>query len=198
MKKKTFIMILALVLAFGVAVGGTLALLTSKSQEVTNTFTVGDINIKLDESTLKTDGTLDTNTRTQTNTYKTVPGKTYPKDPTVTVLANSEACYLFIKVTETNNTITGLDGKAVQYTIDSGWTQYTGTTDVWYREVSAVTADTPFKILTGDTVTINSKLTKEMVETFNNNKPAINFVAVAVQKDSVTLAQAYDEANAKW
>lgn len=198
MKKRTLMVLVALVLVFGIAVGGTLALLTSKSAEVTNTFTVGDINIKLDESKLKEDGTLDTSNRVQQNTYKTVPGKTYPKDPTVTVLNGSEACYLFVKVTETNNTITGLDGKVVSYTVDSSWTQYPGTTDVWYRTVPAATADTPFQVLTNDQVTVNSKLTKAMVQTFNENKPAINFIAVAVQQDSVTLAEAYAEASAQW
>ena len=32
------------------------------------------------------------------NKYKLIPSHTYVKDPTITVLANSEACYLFVKV----------------------------------------------------------------------------------------------------
>ena len=88
MKKKTLALVLALTLLVAGVVGGTLAWLTDQTAEVKNTFTVGDINIGLTETT--TD-------------YKMVPGNTIAKDPTVTVKANSEACWLFVKVTESTN-----------------------------------------------------------------------------------------------
>ena len=44
---KLFVMMLALVLVFGCAVGGTIAWLTVKTAPVVNTFTYGDINIEL-------------------------------------------------------------------------------------------------------------------------------------------------------
>ena len=88
MKKKTLALVLALTLLVAGVVGGTLAWLTAQTAEVKNTFTVGDINIGLTETT--TD-------------YKMVPGNTIAKDPTVTVKANSEACWLFVKVTESEN-----------------------------------------------------------------------------------------------
>ena len=67
---KALALVLVVVLLFGGALGGTLAWLTAKTDTVTNTFTVGDINIDLTETT--TD-------------YKLVPGNTIAKDPTVTV-----------------------------------------------------------------------------------------------------------------
>ena len=45
MKKKTVALLLACVMALGVAVGGTLAWLTDTTQEVKNTFTDSNINI---------------------------------------------------------------------------------------------------------------------------------------------------------
>lgn len=77
MKKKTFIIALCLALVVAFAAGGAIAWLTATTGTVTNTFTVGNIDIDLTETT--TD-------------YKMVPGNTIAKDPKVTVKAGSEAC----------------------------------------------------------------------------------------------------------
>ena len=87
MKKKTLALVLALTLLVAGVVGGTLAWLTDQTAEVKNTFTVGDINIGLTETT--TD-------------YKMVPGNTIAKDPTVTVEEGSDASYVRMKVTFNN------------------------------------------------------------------------------------------------
>ena len=55
MKKRTVALVLAIVLVFAVAVGGTVAYLTSTAN-VKNTFTVGSVNIKLDEAKVTPDG----------------------------------------------------------------------------------------------------------------------------------------------
>lgn len=115
MKKKTLALVLALTLLVAGVVGGTLAWLTDRTAEVKNTFTVGDINIGLTETT--TD-------------YKMVPGNTIAKDPTVTVKANSEACWLFVQVTESENLDT-----FITYAIAEGWTALPGVDGVYYREV---------------------------------------------------------------
>ena len=81
--KKKITLLLSLVLAVAMGIGGTLAWLTAKTEAVKNTFTVGNINITLTETT--------------TN-YKMVPGQTIAKDPKVTVKAGSEACWLFVKI----------------------------------------------------------------------------------------------------
>ena len=168
MKKKTLALVLALTLLVAGVVGGTLAWLTDQTAEVKNTFTVGDINIGLTETT--TD-------------YKMVPGNTIAKDPTVTVKANSEACWLFVKVTESTNL-----KDFITYAIAEGWTALPGVDGVYYREVPASAADQPFSVLKGDAVTVNSDVTKEMLTAKDFANPTLTFKAYAVQKDNVASA----------
>ena len=92
--KKKIALLMACVMAFGVAVGGTLAWLTDKTTPVVNTFTDSDINITLTETD------TDQNTDGEQHDYQMIPGHTITKDPKVTVEAGSEACWLFVKVSE--------------------------------------------------------------------------------------------------
>lgn len=168
MKKKTLALVLALTLLVAGVVGSTLAWLTDQTAEVKNTFTVGDINIGLTETT--TD-------------YKMVPGNTIAKDPAVTVKANSEACWLFVKVTESTDL-----KDFITYAIAEGWTALPGVDGVYYREVPASAADQPFSVLKGDAVTVNSDVTKEMLTAKDFANPTLTFKAYAVQKDNVASA----------
>ena len=70
--------LLALVLVIGCVAGGTVAWLVAKTDPVVNTFTYGNINIALAETTGED--------------YKIIPGKDISKDPKVTVKGGSEAC----------------------------------------------------------------------------------------------------------
>ena len=101
MKKRTVALVLAIVLVFAVAVGGTVAYLTSTAN-VKNTFTVGSVDIKLDEAKVNTAGVVQGTDRVTANDYKLMPGHTYTKDPTVTVLEGSEESYVRMKVTFNN------------------------------------------------------------------------------------------------
>lgn len=96
-KSKALLLTLCAVLLIAASVLGTMAYLTS-TDTVTNTFTVGKVEIKLDE----TDVTNPTGSRVQANSYKLMPGTTYTKDPTVTVLKGSEDSYVRMKVTFNN------------------------------------------------------------------------------------------------
>ena len=96
-KSKALLLTLCAVLLVAASVLGTMAYLTS-TDTVTNTFTVGKVEIKLDE----TDVTNPTGPRVQANSYKLMPGTTYTKDPTVTVLKGSEDSYVRMKVTFNN------------------------------------------------------------------------------------------------
>lgn len=82
---KLLALLVALMLLVGCAAGATLAWLVTKTDPVVNTFTVGDINIELTEPNYKP--TVD-------GKAKILPGDTIAKDPTVTVLENSEDCYV--------------------------------------------------------------------------------------------------------
>ena len=86
--RNTVTAILMFVLVLSFTIGGTLAWLTDTTEPVTNTFTYGDINITLAETT---------------EVYKMVPGNSISKDPSVTVESGSEACWLLVKVEESAN-----------------------------------------------------------------------------------------------
>lgn len=105
--KKALLLTLCAVLLVAASVLGTMAYLTS-TDEVQNTFTVGQVKITLDEAAVNADGTLkykeDGTTladRVQTNEYHLLPGHTYIK-ATIHVDAASEACFISAKVTLTN------------------------------------------------------------------------------------------------
>ena len=181
---KLVVAMLAVTLLIGCAIGGTVAWLTAKTDPVVNTFTYGDINITLDETT--------------GSSYKIIPGVDIKKDPKVTVNANSEACYLFVKIKEENwPTFMEADGKnkKVSYGIATGWEPLAGQAGVYYREVDAAAAKTgaSYYILKGDTtypnglVTVSENLTKAEVNDITT-QPKLTFTAYAVQKDGIADA----------
>lgn len=95
-KSKALLLTLCAVLLVAASVMGTMAYLTS-TDEVNNTFTVGNVKITLDEAKVNIDGTPVTPAeRVKANEYKLLPGHTYTKDPTVTVKAVSESSYVRI------------------------------------------------------------------------------------------------------
>ncbi len=176
MKKKRISLVMALVLVLSCVIGGTLAWLTAQTGPVVNTFTVGNINITLAETT--------------GNEYKMVPGSTISKNPTVTVKANSEACWLFVKVEKS----TDFDD-FMTYAMFDGWTALDSETDVYYREVAASEADTAFAILKGNQVTVKDTVTKGMMDELTvSTYPTLTFTAYAVQKDNIeTVATAWEK-----
>ena len=167
MKKKTLALILALVMVFGAAVGGTIAWLTATTTEVKNTFTVGNIDIELKETT---------------NDYKMVPGNEIDKDPKVTVKANSEACWLFVKIDESEN----LDN-FISYSVDSGWTKLQD--GVYYREVGATTTDVTYPVLTDNKVAVLTTVDKTAMDGLTEaTYPTLTFKAYAIQKANFNTA----------
>ena len=98
--KRSLFTVIALVLTLSVTAFGTVAYMTDRDQ-VVNTFTVGNINIVVDEKNV--DGIPDENgvitpARDQANEYKLIPGMVYDKDPAMTVKAGSEECYVRFRV----------------------------------------------------------------------------------------------------
>lgn len=178
---KLVVAMLAVTLLIGCAIGGTVAWLTAKTDPVVNTFTYGDINIELTE------------TKPENKQAKIIPGVNIEKDPKVTVKANSEACWLFVKVEEAGTFV----ANKVTYSIADGWTALTGQIGVYYREVPAAAADSSFYILAGDTtypngvVKVSENLTKAEVNAITaENQPILTFTAYAVQKDGIDTVEA--------
>lgn len=171
-------LVLALALIVGVAGGATFAWLTAKTDPVVNTFTYGDINITLAEST--------------GSDYKIIPGVNIGKDPKVTVKAGSEACWLFVKVEEEGTFV----ANKVTYSIADGWTKGDGTkipANVYYRAVDAVKNDTDFAVLKDNKIYVSDTLTKKDIKDIpTTTPPKLSITAYAIQKDGMgTAAKAW-------
>lgn len=183
---KLVVAMLAVTLLIGCAIGGTVAWLTDKTTAVVNTFTYGDINITLTEN------------KPANQQAKIIPGVDIEKDPKVTVKANSEDCWLFVKVEESGKFVEN----KVTYSIATGWTQGDSTnipSDVYYRSVTASNADQPFGVLSGDKIIVSEELTKAEINDLNGaaKTPTLTFTAYAVQKDGInTAADAWDKVPA--
>lgn len=120
MKKKLFticVLLLSAVTLVVASVYTTLAYLSS-STAVSNTFTVGNVMIEMFETKVNPDGTpVDNNgiKDADGNSYHLVPGKSYTKDPSIFISAESDSCYIFIK---TRNQISHLEDGNVNPTGD--------------------------------------------------------------------------------
>lgn len=101
-RRNALLLTFCAVLLVVASVMGTIAYLTS-TDAVKNTFTVGNVSIKLDEAKVTEDGKpVEGADRVHENDYKLLPGLTYTKDPTVTVENGSEESYVRMKVTFNN------------------------------------------------------------------------------------------------
>ena len=196
--KKIVALLLCAVLLIGASVAGTLAFLTSKAT-VTNSFTVGKVVLGedgkagLDEAKVDEYGVAVTPAeRVTENTYKLIPGHTYTKDPTVHVGANSEACWLFVKV---ENGIANIEAATTTgedpYTsiadqiVANGWKKLDGETNIYYKE-AAKTGDTG-----ADYVVFGNFRLATDAAVANYASAKITVTAYAIQKDGLTVTEAW-------
>lgn len=193
--RKTLILVACVALVCGLAIGGSVAWLSASTNEVKNTFTPSDINITLDE-------TVPANKQA-----KMVPGNTIAKDPKVTVTAGSEACWLFVTITKSEN----YDTYLVDYkdSVATGWTELTtassDNTRVYYRSVNATDATNgvSYYVLKGTTnvngeVTVKRSVTKTQMNALTdaNSYPTLTFKAYAVQSANIAdVGNAWTQAS---
>lgn len=176
MKKKVVVSVVSAALVLGGAIAGTLAWLTDETDPVVNTFTVGNVDITLAETT---------------EDYKMVPGYTIAKDPTVTVEAGSEDCYLFVKVEESENF-----DDFMTYEMADVWTALTGVDGVYYRIVSSNVSDQAFDVLKDDQVMVSGDVTKAQLDALTDDDyPTLTFTAYAIQQYE-TNGTAFEPAEA--
>lgn len=204
-KSKILLLTLCAVALVAASVLGTLAYLTS-TDTVTNTFTVGKVQIKLDEAKANPDGSLVANAdRVKANSYKLLPGHTYNKDPMVTVLKDSESSYIKMTVTFTKAAEldaifkpTGADMTSIFNGYDStnwiakGNTKNTAantrTYEFWYKEtVAAPNADVALDALF-DSITVPGSITNAQLATIADMTITVN--AYAIQADGFANAEA--------
>ena len=197
--KKKLMTVLALVLVIAMSVAGTYAYLTS-TDTVKNTFTVGNVQIKLDEAKANPDGSLVQGAdRVKANSYKLLPGHKYNKDPMVTVLKGSESSY--VKMTVTFSKAAELDaifapnGGADMTSIFNGYDKNnwklknvtkdtnanTRTYEFWYKApVAAPNADVALDALF-DSITVPGTIDNDQLATIKGMTITVN--AYAIQAD---------------
>lgn len=203
------VLLLMTVLLVGGVVGGTLAWLIAETDSVVNTFTYGDVNLKLEETKTDekgnpvTDDNGDPVKTTEGNDYEMIPGEEYLKDPAVTVLAGNEACWLFVRLEENGGgTITNGDGTITTYDFDdyltyevaSVWTQLldedgNAEEGVYYTRVGESVTDMSYQVLKDNKIYVLGTVTKDMLNALDNNGqdaatatyPSLSVTAYAVQ-----------------
>lgn len=186
-KSKALLLTLCAVLLVAASVLGTMAYLTS-TDEVKNTFTVGQVKITLDEAKVTPDGkpVADAD-RVQSNEYKLLPGHEYKKDPTIHVDANSEDCFLFVKVENGIADIEKAGTKVAEQMAKNGWVTVEGQTKVYVYVGKTTGATNPATVQAGTNVDVFEKLAID--GNVDNNTlngyagKTIKVTAYAVQKD---------------
>ena len=182
-KKKILVPLLVLALVV-TTIGGTLAWLMDKTDTITNTFTVGNVGVTLQESEGEA---VDYN-------FHMVPGNTIQKDPMAALTTDSEDAYLFVKVDKSANF-----DEFLTATIDGRWTRVQGTEGTGIEGVYYITNPTKGEqqsILAGDIVKVKGSVTNEMMKALTEkNYPKLTFMAYAVQKDNLTVEQAWKVAQ---
>ena len=180
--KKVLALVLALCLAMAIGVGATLAYLTAKTDTKVNTFTVGNVAIKLEELKWEESGKVEAE-----SVYALEP---LAKDPTVTNIGENP-CFVRIKVE-------GLDclkekgaGDIIYRTdyqdgkLGDNWVKHTD----GYYYYTKVLAKTEATDALFDQIVIPADVTNEMAGSFN-----IEVTAYAVQaqgaRPSFTAVQA--------
>ena len=149
--RKAILTLCSALLLVSLSVGMTIAYLTD-TEAVVNTFTVGDVEITLDEAKVDEYGEpVENADRVQTNEYKLIPGHKYTKDPTVHVTKGSEPSYIrmIVEITDLadlkaacgadflpQNFVEGWDPtKWISHSYNEDTTANTATCEFWYADI---------------------------------------------------------------
>jgi hypothetical protein len=167
-------------------IGGSLAWLMTSTEPIVNVFTYGDIRITLTETKGEelSDGRY----------FKMTPGKVIEKDPKISVLADSEDCWLFVKIDESSDKALS---DYIEYAIADGWTALQEAPGVYFRTADNNSEAQTFSVLKDDKVSVKGSVTLEMLQALNSsNYPKMTFTGYAVQRDM--SIDAIDSAAEAW
>lgn len=209
MKKKQIAKLaVTLGLVGAVGVGGTLAILSQKTDPVVNTFAVGDgitaEDISIDETDVEAEGwngAISDTVRDARNNYTVIPGSKLVKDPQVHVTAESADCYVFIQVHNVDEFAAEVGNTNVTFTdfgANGQWVKVPGTGDgydaVYYYRATDEEAseggtkvsvgEVPFnspKVFTGIELTKDAAVYDATTGEGKENLPKIQVKAAAVQ-----------------
>lgn len=186
---KAVALILSLALLCGVAVGGTVALLRDADAS-RNTFTLGEVAIALNESEAE---------------YKMIPGVPIDKDPSITVDPSSSDCWLFAKLTPSDNF-----AEYMAFAPNTeNWTPLAtsdGSVLLYMLVDTPEEKNVPFSLLAGDyiadgnviytweddQVLVLPSVTKAMMDEAEGSEPTLTVSAYAIQ------AAGFDNVDDAW
>ena len=204
--KKALLMILCVVAIVGATIMGTLAWLTDR-ESVTNTMTVGKVDITVDEAKVNLDGTpVPDADRVHTNEYHLIPGKTYIKDPTMAVAGDSEDSYvrMLLTLSHKSQLDTIFDPGVALTTIFNG---YDASSWIFEKETADTLANTVtyefrYKEIvkpTGEDVVLDALFDSFTVpETLNGNDlESIKDLTITVEGHAIQSA-GFDNADGAW
>ena len=178
------------------SVFATLAYMTS-TKSITNTFTVGDVEITLVETKVNslgqpvdaqdkvvgTEGAGEAVTTNSGNEYKLLPGRTYTKDPTIALTADSENAWFICKIDN------GLGENITLSDLGTGWSAIDGKAGYYaYQSVVAYGDEVPAVF---SSFTLKPTLDSDAIAALKSEEIVIT--AYAVQADGIeNIAAAYD------
>lgn len=179
-KTKALVLSLCTVLLVVTTAFVTMAFLTSQDS-VQNTFTVGEVAVSLDELDVDNDRNTEDNktytvgeekiVRDKANKYHLLPSETYVKDPTVHVAADSEDCFVYVKVT---NGIAGAEAQTGTYN------------EVEYKSISDQIKDLGWTALVVDGKTVDGVYYKTVMKE-DTNRDLVVFNEFKIE-DEITNA----------
>lgn len=219
--KKILSLLLCAILLVGATIAGTVAYLTDTDNAVTNTFSIGKVIITLDEARVDEDGKLqkavvDTNNnptgtfetvtnianadRVTENAYRLMPGKQYPKDPTIHVDDTSEDCWIFVKVV---NGISAYEAaNTTDYTNIAGqiaankWTPLQNVTGVYYQSYTKGQDDKNLEVFQNFKIADNAQGTDGWSDIDGDTKITVNGYAIQKAGFETDVAGAWTAVSA--
>ncbi len=197
MKKLKYVLLGALISAVisTCVVVPTLSWLSSRSEEVVNTFEGEEIEIRMDEAPVDGNGRRTDGDRVTENNYTFVAGSVLDKDPTPTVLKGSAASYIFVYLENENPDIFAVNidaSKWLKVAETDGSALYAYYTRVDASESAAdIVLDPLFT-----QVTVSEELTSETLAALKatSEKQFIKTQCFAIQSEAIEKNSAIDQA----
>lgn len=190
--KKFLAAFMAVIIIAACIAAPTYSWLSSRSEQVVNTFAGGAITVTVDEAQVDTDGKkIDGGERVVANSYKYAAGSVLDKDPTPTILKGSVECYVFLCVENQLDDLFSMDINTADWTKVS---EENGKAIYIYKEtVDAENADEDITLSPIFTqVTVSKELTQDDVSRLGEKN--VNVTAYAIQTEALTQEEAVNEA----
>ena len=198
-RSKALLLIFCAMLLLIASALGTVAYLTVQDT-VTNTFSVGQVKITLNEGSEGSEGKHSMRARStgapvDENDHILMPGHTYTKDHTIHVDAVSEDSYIFVKVENgiaSYEAASSAEESGYRTIADqikaNGWTALESAADVYYREYVKSSTGSDFAVFGTFKIADNAN----DAESWGSCDAQVAVTAYAVQKDG------FDTASAAW